>query len=283
MQFTGSYEHFPEAVSNVMVSRALAGQGEFIFSGGTTVLRALNGSVRLQVRDNGLRLAEDSVIILAPYTPYRILDGSTDPISGTAAECERISFRLYGSLTVPGGELDLGRETPAAQELARLTDRVCEAASRLDALAAPPAERPLSLQIELLSLAAELCRSGEPVPVQSNITDWEVFRNAVEYICGNLGEPLTLGDIADRAGLSAYYFSHIFKAAFGETTIQFVGRLRLYKARGMLMLGKYSVSEIAAACGFRSSASFCTTFKKYYGVSPVSMRKSAARDFFRTV
>ena len=93
MQLSGSYEHFPESVSHVRISRSLAVMGEFSFSGETVLLRAAGGSVRLQIRDKGVRLAENSIIILAPYTPYCILDGSVDPFSGTAAECDYLSVK----------------------------------------------------------------------------------------------------------------------------------------------------------------------------------------------
>jgi AraC family transcriptional regulator len=92
---------------------------------------------------------------------------------------------------------------------------------------------------------------------------------AIDHVVGHLGEPLRLRDLARVALLSPFHFHRVFQALIGSTPAEFVQRLRLEKALGMLSHPRPpSLTAIALACGFSSSSDFSRCFKRRFGVPP---------------
>jgi AraC-like DNA-binding protein len=100
------------------------------------------------------------------------------------------------------------------------------------------------------------------------------LRKAERYIWAHYTEKIKLADIASAAGLSAPYFSTIFKEEMGENLSVSLNRLRIEKAMNLLTEGNMSLSEIAAACGFEDQSWFSKTFKLFTGISPGRYRDS---------
>lgn len=92
---------------------------------------------------------------------------------------------------------------------------------------------------------------------------------AIDRINGRLDQPIRLHDLARAAMLSPHHFHRVFQALVGETPADFVKRLRLEKALGMMSLARPpSLTWIALACGFSSSADFSRSFKQRFGIPP---------------
>lgn len=74
--------------------------------------------------------------------------------------------------------------------------------------------------------------------------------------------------LASLCGFSAAYLRRLMVAAFGMSTIEYVKRFRIDKARSLLDSGYCSVTEAAMLCGFNSASYFSKEFKRYLGISP---------------
>src|SRR6202034_2761314 len=98
----------------------------------------------------------------------------------------------------------------------------------------------------------------------------------IAFAAAHLDEDLSLGSLADHAGLSAFHLHRIFSAAAGETPKQFTLRLRLARASAMLLTGSDSVLDVALSCGFQSHETFCRAFRRRFRMSPSAYR---ARGF----
>jgi AraC-like DNA-binding protein len=94
------------------------------------------------------------------------------------------------------------------------------------------------------------------------------LRKAKWYIRKNFTRKLSLDDIASVSGLSAPYFSTIFKDEMGENFSSYLNRLRVEKAGELLSTTDLSLCEIARACGFDDQSWFSKTFKLYTGITP---------------
>jgi len=86
----------------------------------------------------------------------------------------------------------------------------------------------------------------------------------------------TVAEIAVEAGLSQYQFIRRFAALFGETPLQLRQRYRLERAREMLLLGKFPVTDICLAVGFSSLGSFSSLFSRRFGMPPSRFRQLAS-------
>lgn len=91
----------------------------------------------------------------------------------------------------------------------------------------------------------------------------------IDYIAENLHDELPLAQLAKVACFSEFHFHRIFRSLVGETVGEFITRLRLEKAVFLMKHNKsFSLTRIAAECGFDSASGFSRGFKKKYGVSP---------------
>ncbi|GHV73117.1 hypothetical protein AGMMS49940_04190 [Spirochaetia bacterium] len=94
------------------------------------------------------------------------------------------------------------------------------------------------------------------------------LRKAEKFIWENYTRKISLREIADAAGLSAPYFSTVFKEEMGENLSAYLNRLRVEKAGHMLTETNLTLSEIASSCGFEDQSWFSKIFKSYTGISP---------------
>jgi len=99
------------------------------------------------------------------------------------------------------------------------------------------------------------------------------LRKAERFIRTNFTRKISLQEIADASGLSAPYFSTIFKDEMGENLSSYLNRIRVEKASAMLRETDDSIRQISAACGFEDQSWFSKIFKSYTSVSPWKYRK----------
>jgi AraC-like DNA-binding protein/ligand-binding sensor protein len=98
------------------------------------------------------------------------------------------------------------------------------------------------------------------------------LRKAERFIYEHYSRKISLQEIAHASGLSAPYFSTIFKEEMGENLSSYLNRLRVEKASRLLTESTLTLSEIAGSCGFEDQSWFSKIFKSYTGVSPGKFR-----------
>lgn len=98
------------------------------------------------------------------------------------------------------------------------------------------------------------------------------INNAIEFMAANLDKSLTLKSISDKACMSVPHFSRVFKDETGTSPNDFLIKLRLEKAKKMLLAGANNISEIADECGFKTAAYFSSTFCKHYRKTPTEFQ-----------
>jgi AraC-like DNA-binding protein/ligand-binding sensor protein len=98
------------------------------------------------------------------------------------------------------------------------------------------------------------------------------LRKAERYIFENYNRKISLKEIAEASGLSAPYFSTIFKEEMGENLSSYLNRLRVEKACRLLTESTMTLNQIAGSCGFEDQSWFSKIFKSYTGVSPGKYR-----------
>ena len=120
----------------------------------------------------------------------------------------------------------------------------------------------------LRELVIILCRQ-QPPKTAEKLSDNEILiENAAKYISANLNEDITLAKLAEMYAMSESHFSRTFKQYAGIGVSKYIKQLRLRQAEKLLVLDKYSITEIAIKCGFNNSNYFISEFKKYKGVTP---------------
>lgn len=120
--------------------------------------------------------------------------------------------------------------------------------------------------------AAWLCDVLLPVSEAMSRRGTHKHRKTVDfimrYVQEHYAEDITLDVIADKVFLTRNYLSQIFKQVTGENYNNYVTRVRMEKAKELMMSGKYKLYEIALMVGYKNNAYFSQQFKKYTGFNP---------------
>ena len=95
-----------------------------------------------------------------------------------------------------------------------------------------------------------------------------MVRHALEH----LGDPISNADITSVTGLHENYALTLFTRVMHVPLKQFVIRMRLMRARALLVESSLAISAVAEASGFASVSQFYHQFKQAYGCSPHSLR-----------
>ncbi len=102
------------------------------------------------------------------------------------------------------------------------------------------------------------------------------IERAMIYINRNLGEDITLDNLASIANMNKTYFSTTFKRVTGKTVWEYILNMRVELAISYLVTekSKYNITEIAEMCGFNNATNFNKTFKKITGKTPTEFKKT---------
>lgn len=83
----------------------------------------------------------------------------------------------------------------------------------------------------------------------------------------------TVAELAALASMSRTAFAISFRKFMGATPMEVVTRGRLSRGIHALQNSSLPVEDVAALCGYGSSAAFVRVFKKEFGVTPARWRK----------
>ncbi|WP_338533656.1 response regulator [Paenibacillus peoriae] len=96
---------------------------------------------------------------------------------------------------------------------------------------------------------------------------------ADEFIRKNYTRELTVEMLSAHVGKTPNYFSHRFKREFGVSFKEYVTRLRIAKAKELIIQTNDLLYEISEKVGFSDYIYFAQVFKKFEGCSPAVLRK----------
>jgi len=91
----------------------------------------------------------------------------------------------------------------------------------------------------------------------------------------NLDAPLTVEDLAERAGMSSRHFARAFAAETGSTPSKAIERLRIEVARERVQSSGEPIELVARSIGFRDPERMRRAFIRAFGQPPQSLRRGA--------
>ena len=99
----------------------------------------------------------------------------------------------------------------------------------------------------------------------------------VRHVLENLEKPLRNSDITAVTGLHENYALSLFTQVMRAPLKQFVIRMRLMRARALLVESSLAIATVVEASGFSSISQFYAQFKAGYGLSPAALREQYLR------
>lgn len=95
---------------------------------------------------------------------------------------------------------------------------------------------------------------------------------AVTIMKASIEEPASPSLIAEELGISTRQLERLFGRFLNSTPKHYFMEMRLNRAQNLLLQTEQSITEIAMACGFRSTSHFSKVFRGHFGKSPISNR-----------
>src|SRR5436190_17788450 len=109
------------------------------------------------------------------------------------------------------------------------------------------------------------------IAVEGSAVEPTAVTKAKQFIAQNQDSALCLATVAKSVNTSTFYFCKLFKRTTGLTFTDYLARVRIEKAKALLMDPNRRVSEIAYDIGFQSLTHFNRVFKKIVRVSQAAI------------
>jgi AraC-like DNA-binding protein/ligand-binding sensor protein len=116
------------------------------------------------------------------------------------------------------------------------------------------------------------------IAVETSASEPAPVAKAKHFIAQNQDNALCLATVAKAVNTSTFYFCKLFKRATGLTFTEYLARVRIEKAKSLLLDPNRRVSEVAYEIGFQSLTHFNRTFRKLVGQSPTAYRLGSKRS-----
>lgn len=103
--------------------------------------------------------------------------------------------------------------------------------------------------------------------------DRRLIASAREVLASEFATPPSVAELARRVGINTSKLCFGFKSQFGETTSDYVRRLRLELAHELLKNTDLQVRQIAWRAGYQHHSTFTAAFARHFGVAPKLVRR----------
>lgn len=100
-----------------------------------------------------------------------------------------------------------------------------------------------------------------------------VLRRAMQYLEQHYSEPIGMPELAGALHLSQPYLFELFRKHLKTSPCQYLGELRLTRARTLLAANVLEIKEVASLCGYENLEVFYRAFKRNTGVTPGTYRE----------
>jgi AraC-like DNA-binding protein/ligand-binding sensor protein len=127
--------------------------------------------------------------------------------------------------------------------------------------------------IKLLTIFAQhLAIVSNQILMHQENSEPPVIAKAKQFIEEHQTEDLSLSQVAKAVNTSSFYFCKMFRKVTGINFTDYLSRLRIERAKNLLLNPNLRVSEIAYEVGFQSLTHFNRVFKRVLGQSPTDYR-----------
>jgi len=129
--------------------------------------------------------------------------------------------------------------------------------------------------MQLLDVFAQyLAEFGSRQVIASSESEPEAVANAKRFVQAHAEEEITLEQVLRQVHVSRFYFCKLFKRVTGMTLTDYISRVRIERAKTLLVDPSRRISEVVFASGFGSIPQFNSVFKRLVGMPPTEYRAS---------
>lgn len=106
---------------------------------------------------------------------------------------------------------------------------------------------------------------------QKNHTD-EAIKTAQVFIENNVGNKISVDELADKVSVGRRSFERRFKVATNNSVLEYIHRIKIEAAKRQFENNRKNINEVMFDVGYTDTKAFRTVFKKITGLTPVEYR-----------
>lgn len=247
----------------------------------------INGQVTYEINGAPVSVREGDVVLLKPSDVHRYRAGSSFDAASMHASFETLDA-VAGQGAVPDGPVGeddaflrflmdyYPRHHTMKLAQPRVVHELVLAMVREYRVPGPASGLLISARfIELLVMLARNAAFGSQTSgsTHSKARDELLVGQVTTFLDEHFGEDVDISRVFDKFFLHPNYCRNIFKTMTGMSVSAYLLRVRMSRARDMLLETERPIKEIAAAVGTPDYAYFQRAFKKIHGVPPGRMRR----------
>ncbi len=103
------------------------------------------------------------------------------------------------------------------------------------------------------------------------------LRQVQTYVEHHLQERISVAEMAKTMGLTASYLNACFRAQTGESVTAFIRRRKAERAKQLLLMPEYSITQVCGMLGYFDQSHFTRAFKAETGQTPGEYRADGLR------
>ncbi len=222
------------------------------------------------------RYDSENYLVLGVPLPFECETHATGdaPLLGLSVDVD--VARLHQLVASLSGTLHLERreragEAHAGLEPAQMSEPMIEATARLLTCLRDPIDSKVLGGAAAEEIVYRVLR-GEKGRVLYNLTQHHTPYAAVARALGRIHvdfrEPLSVEELARETAMSVSSFHRAFKLVTGDSPLQYLKKIRLDRAKGLLVHEGMRVNSVAFEVGYESPSQFSREFKRYFNVAP---------------
>ncbi|WP_018611805.1 GlxA family transcriptional regulator [Segetibacter koreensis] len=106
----------------------------------------------------------------------------------------------------------------------------------------------------------------------------EAIKQAQEFIEHNVGDKISVEDLASKCAVGRRNFERRFKKATSNTPAEYLQRVKIEAAKKSLETSRKNVNEVMYEVGYADTKAFRTIFRKITGLSPIEYRNKYNKE-----
>ncbi|WP_051318114.1 response regulator transcription factor [Cohnella thermotolerans] len=131
-----------------------------------------------------------------------------------------------------------------------------------------PGEAPASQTARELRTFRERALREAREPVPANLAD-----QVIQYVEQHYMDDIGIGQMASELNVSVAYLSTLFHKKTGITFVKYLTRIRMHKAKELLLYTNLQIKQVAERVGYYSTRHFTKLFTEMFGKYPSEIRK----------
>ncbi|MCB9793638.1 MAG: AraC family transcriptional regulator [Alphaproteobacteria bacterium] len=215
----------------------------------------------------------DTCLVLGVPVPFECEShGSPEaPLLGVRLDIDATA--LHSLVARFAGALGLGASgaTRSGVEPLRVQGPLLEAVARLLGCLRDPMDREVVGPAAVEEILYRVLRSEQGqvlYALTQHQSHYAHVARALERIHADYAAGPSVEELARDAAMGVSSFHRAFKEVTGETPLQYLKKVRLLKAKGLLVFESMGVEEAAYEVGYASPSQFSREFKRYFQVPP---------------